>query len=180
MHEHIQLQLLHTHIWPHTQREVFSPNAETRRPCHASVYTTVTHSKWTFRNREGLNIFYILLIYYPQMDNKLLPVWPEQSGCELKHHSVPCPAPADFELRYPVPRCFSCSAAACADYDGPHSGSPQASRSWLAPDVVFRPQMIRYVMEGQLDLASACAGAPTSPEVRAEHGHTSYIYVLFR
>lgn len=58
-------------------------------------------------------------------------------------------------LWYPEPRCFSCSAAACVDHDGLHSGLPGACRSWLAPDVVFGPWIIRYVMEGQLDLASA-------------------------
>lgn len=81
-----------------------------------------------------------------------------------------CPAPAGIGIWYPEPRCFSCSAAACVDHDGLYSGLPQACRPWLAPDVVFGPRMIRYVMEDQLELASVYPGAPTGLEVRAGQG----------
>lgn len=70
-------------------------------------------------------------------------------------------------------------AAACVDNDWLHSGSLQAWRPWLVPDVVFRLWMIRYVIEG---LGECLLRRPHSNRsVRVVPGHTSYCtYVRFR
>lgn len=46
------------------------------------------------------------------------------------------------------------------DHDRLLFGLSQACGSRLAPDVVFGPCIIRYVIKGQLDLASACQRIP--------------------
>ncbi|CAB1429213.1 unnamed protein product [Pleuronectes platessa] len=44
---------------------------------------------------------------------------------------------------------------------------------WLGPDVVLKPRMIRYIMEGQLDFG--CPGAPTGPEASSTAMATSSV-----
>lgn len=150
----------------HTDWTGFFPNAYRTQPCHSPVRTALTHSKWTDREREGWNVFYMQWFIICRWTIKLLPPWPEQLGRRLNPHSVPRPA---LPVGFPEPRCSRYPAAVCVDHDG-------CTLARLRPAGLGWVQMWSLdpgwlVMEGQLDSANVFPGTPTGPEVRARQGH---------